>query len=349
VVSQKPAIGMEGSTLLLAPKEEATSTAPYVALAGRVRVKVSLENAPIAIGDYLVFSNTEGAAMKQTESGRVIGMALEPHDDSSKDSKLLVFINPHWRMGALGNSGLFEGEIAQDGESLISDMDSDSLSLLSSLANRVRDTLQSFRGIVRAGGEWVFERITAKKAQVEKAEIEKAEIRNLEVLEAIQVRDQQTGEIYCTWLENGEWVKMKGECQNNNDVENNEIRAPEKPKVKPTNTSKGSQSLPSNKKETTGSAATTSQSTPSSNQSSPANKENKTESAATTTRNSPSSNQENASSKEKASEVIENNEVKDELKPKIPLSSSTGNTSTTATSSILEPAIPTIAPGLNQY
>ncbi len=32
------------------------------------------------------------------------------------------------------------------------------------------------------------------------------------VLEKIPLRDQKTGEIYCTWLEDGEWNKVKGVC-----------------------------------------------------------------------------------------------------------------------------------------
>jgi hypothetical protein len=40
--------------------------------------------------------------------------------------------------------------------------------------------------------------------------------------------DKATGEIYCTWIENGEWKKVKGECEamsnqtTNNETTNNE-------------------------------------------------------------------------------------------------------------------------------
>lgn len=30
--------------------------------------------------------------------------------------------------------------------------------------------------------------------------------------EILEMIDKSTGEIYCTWIENGEWVKVKGEC-----------------------------------------------------------------------------------------------------------------------------------------
>lgn len=59
------------------------ATRQPVGLAGRVPVKLSLENGPIQIGDYLTASSTPGFAMKATGSGRVIGIALEAFDYSS--------------------------------------------------------------------------------------------------------------------------------------------------------------------------------------------------------------------------------------------------------------------------
>jgi len=48
-----------------------------LALAGRTPVKVSAENGPIDIGDYLTSSSQPGIAMKATQPGMVIGRALE--------------------------------------------------------------------------------------------------------------------------------------------------------------------------------------------------------------------------------------------------------------------------------
>jgi len=31
-------------------------------------------------------------------------------------------------------------------------------------------------------------------------------------LDRLEVRDQRTGDIYCTWLDYGEWIKVLGEC-----------------------------------------------------------------------------------------------------------------------------------------
>ncbi|KKU26732.1 MAG: Carbohydrate binding family 6 [Candidatus Magasanikbacteria bacterium GW2011_GWA2_46_17] len=77
-----------------------------VALNGRVPVKVSLENGPIAAGDPLTSSSTPGVAMKAAATGYVIGKALEGFAPSPQPSpagrggegegKILVFVNPGW-------------------------------------------------------------------------------------------------------------------------------------------------------------------------------------------------------------------------------------------------------------
>lgn len=51
-----------------------------VALAGRVPVKISLENGPIKRGDYLAPASTPGYAMKAVKPGLAIGKALEDYD-----------------------------------------------------------------------------------------------------------------------------------------------------------------------------------------------------------------------------------------------------------------------------
>jgi hypothetical protein len=98
VVSTAPAITLgEGTQENVYP----------IGLAGRVPIKVSLENGSIQIGDYLTSSSTPGVAMKATKPGMVIGMALETFGDSEEDGKVLVFINPQWSIGTF--------EIAADG------------------------------------------------------------------------------------------------------------------------------------------------------------------------------------------------------------------------------------------
>ncbi|MEK7154302.1 MAG: hypothetical protein AAB792_01975, partial [Patescibacteria group bacterium] len=65
-----------------------------VALAGRVPVKVSIENGLISVGDFLTVSSTPGVAMKATKAGRVIGQALEPYSDSETEiGSVITFVN----------------------------------------------------------------------------------------------------------------------------------------------------------------------------------------------------------------------------------------------------------------
>lgn len=58
-------------------------SAVQVALAGRVPVKVSLENGPIKPGDYLTTSSTPGVAAKAITAGPTIGKAMEAFDGTS--------------------------------------------------------------------------------------------------------------------------------------------------------------------------------------------------------------------------------------------------------------------------
>lgn len=67
-----------------------------VALAGRVPVLVTANNGPIKVGDYLTSSNIPGVAMKADKSCFVIGMALEPYNDTTKEGKILCLIQPGW-------------------------------------------------------------------------------------------------------------------------------------------------------------------------------------------------------------------------------------------------------------
>ncbi len=66
-----------------------------IALAGRVPTKVSVENGPVRPGDYLTTSSTPGVAMKATESGLIIGTALESWDGPGIGA-VKVFVNLAW-------------------------------------------------------------------------------------------------------------------------------------------------------------------------------------------------------------------------------------------------------------
>jgi hypothetical protein len=72
--------------------------------------------------------------------------------------------------------------------------------------------------ILSAYGTWSIDEsgnLTVKKVTAKEIETEKLIVsKQLEILAKIQLRDQATGEIYCTWIENGEWKKVLGECAN---------------------------------------------------------------------------------------------------------------------------------------
>jgi hypothetical protein len=63
-----------------------------IALAGRVPVKVSIQNGEINPGDYLMLSSTTpGVAVKAVVAGQIVGQALEGYSDSA-EGKILIFV-----------------------------------------------------------------------------------------------------------------------------------------------------------------------------------------------------------------------------------------------------------------
>jgi hypothetical protein len=93
VVSTSPGLVLEGKHVYMAGDNTKLVTAnkTVVGLAGRVPVKVSMENGPIQVGDPLTSSSTPGVAMKASRAGKVLGYALE---SMSMDGKVLVFVEP---------------------------------------------------------------------------------------------------------------------------------------------------------------------------------------------------------------------------------------------------------------
>lgn len=85
IYSTSPGILVGGQTILGGTSNLADNQIP-VALAGRVPVKVSDENGPIHIGDFLTSSSIPGVAMKATKIGPAVGQALEPFDVVVNDS-----------------------------------------------------------------------------------------------------------------------------------------------------------------------------------------------------------------------------------------------------------------------
>jgi hypothetical protein len=75
------------------------------------------------------------------------------------------------------------------------------------LQNITSSTIDFVNNAVSYVKELIAEKIVAKRATVENLEV----LNNV-ILNKIQMKDQSTGEIYCVWIENGEWKKVKGEC-----------------------------------------------------------------------------------------------------------------------------------------
>jgi len=175
--------------------EESQDTRP-VTLAGRVPVKVSTENGPIEIGNPLTSSSIPGVAMKATEAGPIAGKALEPFgstaenyaDNGFAEGKIMVFVNVSYYLPA---------ELL---EKLNQPEQSTSPGLVDAFVQKVKQALASLGLAVENGiaqvKELIAEKITAKKAHLDK----------------LEMVDQATGEIYCTWIEHGQWQKVKADC-----------------------------------------------------------------------------------------------------------------------------------------
>ncbi|MEY4745368.1 MAG: hypothetical protein RL272_1313, partial [Candidatus Parcubacteria bacterium] len=95
IVSTAPGVVLSG--IDEATGKGDTSNGVNVALSGRVPVKVSMENGPIAVGDELTSSSAPGVAMRATENGMVIGRAL---DAASSNGTVRVFVEVGWWNGA---------------------------------------------------------------------------------------------------------------------------------------------------------------------------------------------------------------------------------------------------------
>jgi hypothetical protein len=68
-------------------------TNSVVALSGQVPLKVSNENGPIQIGDFLTSSSTPGVAMKATHAGQMIARALENYNGSGQGTITVLVYN----------------------------------------------------------------------------------------------------------------------------------------------------------------------------------------------------------------------------------------------------------------
>lgn len=160
VVSSAPGITL-GKDIL----DTAANPQP-IALAGRVRVKVSTENGPIQVGDLLTVSSIPGVAMKATKAGYVIGRALTPYNSEDVGS-VLTFINTHYanptRLSGSGEIVDLEPPETVTGSALIS-LDSNN-NLVATVSAGTKFVWENSLGEIVAwitdAGEAMFKKVTA--------------------------------------------------------------------------------------------------------------------------------------------------------------------------------------------
>ncbi|MEK7638193.1 MAG: glycosyl hydrolase family 28-related protein, partial [Patescibacteria group bacterium] len=94
IVSTNPAALIDADAFKSGADAKPSDGSVPIALAGRVPVRISLENGPILPGDRLSLSPTlPGTAVKATTAGMTIGIALEASDNTQQTTKILVFVN----------------------------------------------------------------------------------------------------------------------------------------------------------------------------------------------------------------------------------------------------------------
>ena len=81
-----------------------------IALAGRVPTRVSTANGTITAGDQLAPSDVPGVAVKATNAGPVIGIALDSYA-GAEEGKISVFVQPGWKGDEIVTSGPGAGSV----------------------------------------------------------------------------------------------------------------------------------------------------------------------------------------------------------------------------------------------
>jgi hypothetical protein len=83
-------VGVITDTPEIAIFEKDNPNPKYIAITGNSLVKVSNVNGNINVGDYITVSETPGIGMKATESGYVIGKALESFESNNKNEQSTI-------------------------------------------------------------------------------------------------------------------------------------------------------------------------------------------------------------------------------------------------------------------
>jgi hypothetical protein len=148
---------------------------------GDGHILVNNQGGDIEIGDPITTSSAEGIGMKTNDSGMIIGYAQEDYIFTSQDDIKLLAVQ-------YGLSS-YSGELARD------------LNVQQSPSGQIvqidiKSELSSLGLIVNEYGVLEVDTLKAKKV----------------VTEEFEIRDKATDEIWCTWIENGEWERVKSPC-----------------------------------------------------------------------------------------------------------------------------------------
>ncbi|MCH8741440.1 hypothetical protein IH779_00905 [Patescibacteria group bacterium] len=171
-----------------------------IALSGRVTLKVSLENGPIAIGDPLTSSSIPGVAMRATRSGPIVGKALESFDSTQGEiGKILVFVSVSYYL----SEELTQTELA----GIVEETTFNPLQLLAS------DFVKFFKqGLAKLGLFVENGVLKVSKIIAEFIEIENLKVGSPEKPTGITLYDEMSGQPYCIKIRNGQMISYEGEC-----------------------------------------------------------------------------------------------------------------------------------------
>ncbi len=169
-----------------------TSQKALLALSGQVPLKVSTTNGLIKIGDPITSSAIMGVGMKATEAGPIVAKAME---DFNPDNLTQIVLCP---------KGTLDGVVCGKIMVLISVSwygGDASKSLIGGLVEKVKRALASL-------GIWVENQVVkVKELLADKISAKRMRLKELEMI------DKTTGDIYCAWINNGEWTQAQGECE----------------------------------------------------------------------------------------------------------------------------------------
>ena len=177
---------------LLGYNTETASTSYPVALSGRVPVKVSLENGPIAIGDRISASSIAGVGKKTAVGEATVGMALEGHDGPGV-GKIMVFVS-------LGSPNLAAAQGTGELSQLVQfnqDVNVNGFALL------------NVKSIAGMNGLWKIDEngnITAQSVETQKLTVGGGNA------SGITVYDRQTSAPKCIYIEGGAIMSSDGVC-----------------------------------------------------------------------------------------------------------------------------------------